>query len=750
MLGSPQIDLGNPVADHGLNYGLTAWWLPLPNNQGGSRLFDLCGKSPGTLTNGPTWTTGPRPEFAAVQYDGTNDYASLGTFTGLGSTNRTLAVLFRPTTVDGTSRRVVCFPAGEGADATAEQTPFVVNVRSTGAQVGFGGTPYQGYINYTPTANAWHFLVASVTGQVCTAWLWKDGAYTSLGSSGTNTGGVATNPVGYIGRFNTGYGQYFAGQVADVRLYYRPSDAGFAAALYDQSRRGHPDTLRRWSPRARLFGGSGSSAVSVVLGALSGVSSPVTPVVAVNVPVTLGALTTSGTSVAPVAAITTIVAPGATASNITIVSPSVLVGSTVTPGVQTTRGLLVSPTVTVGNTIQVGPVASRGVLVSPTTTVGIAITLGVVATSVVTPSTTLTTGNLVVPSPLSGAGVIPSQSVSNGTGLTLGAASVAGTVVSPSLTANTLIQAGAVATRAVLTSSTITVGNAVASGVVIGSAVAVNPNVAVALNVATPTVTTRGTVVSPNVFVATDISLTPTTINGTFVSPSVLWGVTLLLQPLTTTGDILAPDLNVDLIAFLGSLVSEGSLPTVTVLIISDLTVPGGVFRRAVLTWGRVTERAVLTWGRVTNRPLETLNRATERNPSTWDRIISRTVETWTRVWRYSEMSVATEGKEIVAAVGDDRDYGFDARFAPELKSGSGITITSAVITGGTGLTIGTPVIIDAVFDGIPVGKGVRVQISGGTAGTKYRLACVITLSNGREIVIPATISKVPDYDGAP
>jgi hypothetical protein len=44
-------------------------------------------------------------------------------------------------------------------------------------------------------------------------------------SSVTNTGVVATNPIGYLGRYNGNYGQYVTGNISSVQLYNRALSA---------------------------------------------------------------------------------------------------------------------------------------------------------------------------------------------------------------------------------------------------------------------------------------------------------------------------------------------------------------------------------------------------------------------------------------------------------------------------------------------------------------------------------------------
>lgn len=102
-----------------------------------------------------------------------------------------------------------------------------------------------------------------------------------------------------------------------------------------------------------------------------------------------------------------------------------------------------------------------------------------------------------------------------------------------------------------------------------------------------------------------------------------------------------------------------------------------------------------------------------------------------------------------IGVVGEDRDYAFDFSKAPELKAGSGITISSAGVLHDAldGLTVGAPTVLTAAFDGIPIGKGVSVRISGFLDDVVYPIACLVTLSNGRKLVAPGRLVGVADLE---
>lgn len=101
----------------------------------------------------------------------------------------------------------------------------------------------------------------------------------------------------------------------------------------------------------------------------------------------------------------------------------------------------------------------------------------------------------------------------------------------------------------------------------------------------------------------------------------------------------------------------------------------------------------------------------------------------------------------LLGVVDGDRDYAADFSKAPELKTGSGITISSAEVLGAVGLTVTEITILAAAFDGIPAGKGVSFRVSGFTDDAVYPLACRATLSNGRKLVVPGRLVGVAEVE---
>lgn len=100
----------------------------------------------------------------------------------------------------------------------------------------------------------------------------------------------------------------------------------------------------------------------------------------------------------------------------------------------------------------------------------------------------------------------------------------------------------------------------------------------------------------------------------------------------------------------------------------------------------------------------------------------------------------------LLAAVGDDRFYGFDLSPIPELIAGQTVASVTIIPSSVPGLTIGSPIVNSTVFDGIQPGFLIVVQVSGGTAKTVYKFAARVVLTDGSVIIIPARMLKLSSY----
>lgn len=253
--GPRPIDLGNPVADHPLNAGLAAWWLPLPNNQGGVTLWDIVRGHNGTLTNGPIWGSGlSRLPGQAVQCDGVDDYIATSGVPSYSSGDysstwnlwvRLLSAGNYPMAVTQGATDIVRF--GDTNDRTPTFFSENASAKATTAL----------------TLGQW----TMITGTVGT---FSAGLAPKIYINGelSNTGGVngwaninVSSPQ--FGRRNDGF--YANAEFASIQ-YWLGTGTGYnfpaskIAALYEQGLKGFPNTLRRYTPAVRVFGGAAAAA----------------------------------------------------------------------------------------------------------------------------------------------------------------------------------------------------------------------------------------------------------------------------------------------------------------------------------------------------------------------------------------------------------------------------------------------------------------------------------------------------------
>ena len=193
------LDAGNTISYPGTG---TTWRNLSGNNNNG------------TLTNGPTFNTG---SLGNIVFDGVDDYAGCGTFTGLGSSSRTIEVWCQILSLSPSgNRRVFTLSADEAINDTPAYT---IGFSTTTASLGwgFGGPPYNGYVsNQSFALSTWMCLVGSINVNTMTAY--KDN---SLVNTVTNTGTVGTNPIGQVARYNAAYSQYGNVRIGNIKIYNR-------------------------------------------------------------------------------------------------------------------------------------------------------------------------------------------------------------------------------------------------------------------------------------------------------------------------------------------------------------------------------------------------------------------------------------------------------------------------------------------------------------------------------------------------
>jgi hypothetical protein len=181
-------------------------------NQGsGARLTDVSGNSNhGALTNGPVWTAAGRYG-GALTFDGSNDLVSINDAPSLDlTTGMTLEAWVRPTTVSGW--RTVLLKEIPGSLAYclyANQT-----AHRPGTEIRVGSNVYNTSGTAALPANAWTHLAATYDGAILR--LYVNGVQSG---SRAISGSVVTSSSPLRIGGNLVWGEYFRGQIDEVRIY---------------------------------------------------------------------------------------------------------------------------------------------------------------------------------------------------------------------------------------------------------------------------------------------------------------------------------------------------------------------------------------------------------------------------------------------------------------------------------------------------------------------------------------------------
>jgi hypothetical protein len=210
-------------------YGLIGRWKL--NESSGTTASDSSGMgNNGTYQNGVTlaqagpFTGGTE---VAAQFDGSNDYVSVGNITsGLGE-GFTIAAWARPTNT-GSWQRIVDFGRGEDVDNVffgRSGTTTNLTLRIHDGSIGTGTLTATDALE----TNVWHHYVGTCD-SAGNAKIYRDGLLMASGNIGVPAD--VTRTSNYIGRSNWAFDAYYRGRLFDVRLYNRPITAAEVAELY--------------------------------------------------------------------------------------------------------------------------------------------------------------------------------------------------------------------------------------------------------------------------------------------------------------------------------------------------------------------------------------------------------------------------------------------------------------------------------------------------------------------------------------
>jgi hypothetical protein len=317
------IDAGSPVEwGHPLNAGRLAWWLALPGGWSTSAWPDLIGGRAGSFSGTRNAAAHPYLPGAAGWTGGGTASATVGALTSGLSRFTFSATFHRPSTSDlacmgrsGTNARWLADVQSTFAALAAENGGYAVATAASGAlgagryqivvafaaAVGGDAAQLRCYVNGVPQSVSG--LTLPATTPAMTTWL--------FGNNGNNA--TSSGVVWY-----------------DGAIWSRALGASDAAALWEDTQRGYPATLRRVRGRS-LVSLSGAAAQTIAAAGIAAtlvLGSPVLTPGPVGLAVPgLAATTALGTPSLAVGPVT--IAPAGIGSTLAVGAPVVSAGGTV-------------------------------------------------------------------------------------------------------------------------------------------------------------------------------------------------------------------------------------------------------------------------------------------------------------------------------------------------------------------------------------------------------------------------------------
>jgi RHS repeat-associated protein len=209
------LGMAAPASPHRVPGGLKGRWK-LDENTGTSAADSSGTGNTGTLTNGVTWVTGQAG--SAISLNGTNQYVTAGV-TGLPAVNGSQTIAYWQyvtATPSGNQNAVAVEASGGNAVQLGYRGGQVVVWKSGGAALVQTSSP--------PSSGAWHHVAYTYDGTTHT--LYIDGVSVNTSTTAAQTG---TPTSLNFGRY-TG-GEYFAGQLDEIRIYSRTLTAAEVQGL---------------------------------------------------------------------------------------------------------------------------------------------------------------------------------------------------------------------------------------------------------------------------------------------------------------------------------------------------------------------------------------------------------------------------------------------------------------------------------------------------------------------------------------
>ena len=202
------------VAKADITTGLVGHWTL--NEGSGTSAADSAGSNTGTLTNGPTWTTGAHAGSGAVALDGGNDHITMGTTSAAEGVSALTVSLWAKTSHSSSSAHYLVAQYGSGNDTfkiewdTGEDIRF--DVKNAAQTEGTGE-----YVGTFMTDSLWHHIVGTYDGTNVRVYV--DGVVG--GSVGSLSGLTSTSSLAFTVGAENGGSKFWEGPVDDLRIYSR-------------------------------------------------------------------------------------------------------------------------------------------------------------------------------------------------------------------------------------------------------------------------------------------------------------------------------------------------------------------------------------------------------------------------------------------------------------------------------------------------------------------------------------------------
>lgn len=211
--------VSQPQGTGRLDSGLAGYWA-LDNGSGTSATDSSTNGNAGTLTGGPTWTTGQIG--GAVSFDGTDDYINIPDSSVLEplSTNIAITAWIYPT-ASGSYPAIVA-KTNTFSEGSATKYALYFNLGTRNLSFTMGGTIR--YSTLTVPLDQWSFVAVSQDSSGVTMYLNNNSQ--SFGATAAPSYSTETLK---IGRFGTD--GHFTGNIDDVRIYNRALSAEELANL---------------------------------------------------------------------------------------------------------------------------------------------------------------------------------------------------------------------------------------------------------------------------------------------------------------------------------------------------------------------------------------------------------------------------------------------------------------------------------------------------------------------------------------